>query len=202
MTLRKSPAADPTELVTSMSCACNAAYRAATADLTAGVPSAGAPAVVSFPSAASFAGLLFWSASVAVPIFRSASADVFTSAFAPPFRAPFHAGVFRLCAPTCGLSASTRNAAISRLSKLRIDFVKVTLVHQYFPWFAAHTGRYQAVHLHHVDEPRGAAEADAQAALQIGNRGLAARHDNSSRFVVQIVLLHLHRVELLLFGRN
>ena len=51
--------------------------------------------------------------------------------------------------------------------------------------------RHEAVGLHHVDEPRGAAEADPQPPLEVRDRRLAALHDDARGLVVEIVLLEL-----------
>ena len=49
----------------------------------------------------------------------------------------------------------------------------------------------RALGLHHVHEPRGAAEANPQLALQIRDRRLAAAHDDARSLVVELVLLEL-----------
>src|SRR6266851_7386857 len=77
------------------------------------------------------------------------------------------------------------------LSKLRIHFVEVFLLDEHLARLAARRRRDEPVHLHHVHESRGAAEADSQPALQVRDRRLAARHDDARRFVVQLVLLEL-----------
>ena len=51
--------------------------------------------------------------------------------------------------------------------------------------------RDQPVHLHHVDQPRGAAEADPQPPLQVRDRRLAARDDDPRGLVVELVLVEL-----------
>src|SRR5439155_4420646 len=80
------------------------------------------------------------------------------------------------------------------LSQLRIDFVEVALVNEDLARFSAGRRRHQAFHFHHVHQSRRAAEADAQAALQIRDRRLPALDDEARRLVVQIVLLHLVRI--------
>ena len=72
----------------------------------------------------------------------------------------------------------------NRLSKLRIHFVEVFLLDEHLARLAARRGRDEAVHLHHVDEPRRAAEADPQPALQVRDRRLAARDDDARGLVV------------------
>ena len=49
-----------------------------------------------------------------------------------------------------------------------------TLVDQHLARLAAGGGRHDPLHLHHVDEPCRAAEPDAKAPLQVGDRRLAA----------------------------
>src|SRR5262249_40960991 len=78
-----------------------------------------------------------------------------------------------------------------RLMKLCIHFFEVVLLDEPLARLAAGGGRDEAVHLHHVDEPRGAAEADAQPPLQVRDRRLSARHDDARGFVVELVLLEL-----------
>src|SRR5262245_56518666 len=56
-----------------------------------------------------------------------------------------------------------------RSPQLRVHLVEVGLVDEHLARFAARGGRHQTFHFHHVDEPRRAAEADAQAALQVRN---------------------------------
>src|SRR5207248_2738590 len=77
------------------------------------------------------------------------------------------------------IAARIRYFIETRLSKLRIHFVEVFLLDEHLARLAAHRGRYQPVHLHHVDQPRGAAEADPQPALQVRDRGLAAGHHDA-----------------------
>src|SRR5262249_29634996 len=53
--------------------------------------------------------------------------------------------------------------------------------------------------LHHVDQPSGAAEADAQLPLQVRDRDLAAADNDACGLVVEIVLLELQTVRGRLF---
>src|SRR5688572_19042245 len=86
---------------------------------------------------------------------------------------------FRSACAHTSTDVRTTRIAVRDLPNLRIDFVKIRFVHEHFSRFAALTRRHQAVHFHHVDEPRGPAEADTQAPLQVGDRRLAARYDDA-----------------------
>src|SRR5438309_10964607 len=74
-------------------------------------------------------------------------------------------------------------------SELRVDLVEVCLVDQDLARLPAVGGRYQTLHLHHVHEARGAAEADAESPLQVGNGRLSALHHDARRLVVEVVLV-------------
>src|SRR5687768_2379598 len=95
---------------------------------------------------------------------------------------------------------STTKAPTQYLAKLGIDFIEIRLVHQHFTRFAASAWRDQAIHLHHVHETRGPAEADPEPPLQIRNRRLPTRDDDTRGFVVEIVLFHLDAIEAFLLG--
>src|SRR5262245_11802551 len=73
------------------------------------------------------------------------------------------------CVRTAGdaVSRSTPATAPTMLPELRINFLEVALVHQYFPCLASGARRDKAIHFHHVHEPGRTAEADTQAALEI-----------------------------------
>src|SRR5215204_7472688 len=79
-----------------------------------------------------------------------------------------------------------------RLSNLRIHFFEVILLHEHLARLPAGGRRHEAVHFHHVDKTRRAAEPDAQPSLQVRDRRLAARHHDARGFVVQLVLVELH----------
>src|SRR5213075_2886389 len=76
-------------------------------------------------------------------------------------------------APAITIAHAPRAAA---LPELRIHFLEVALVHQHLASLASRARRHDPIHLHHVDEPRGAAESDPQAPLQVRDRRLAAAH--------------------------
>src|SRR5690606_29500603 len=116
-------------------------------------------------------------------------------------------------APVCASAASAgqTNRAISRTMKWRmrrsprlpelgIHGSGVVLRHEDLAGLAAGACRDETLGLHHVDEPRRAAESDAQAALQVRDRGLAALHDDAGGLVVEIVLLEFDGVGRLVLG--
>src|SRR5688572_22369408 len=88
--------------------------------------------------------------------------------------------------------AASASAVSSVLAELRIHFLEVASIDEDLTGLAPGPRRHEPLGLHHVDEPRGAAEADAEPSLQKRNRGLAAANDDASRLVVQIVLLKVN----------
>ena len=91
-------------------------------------------------------------------------------------------------------TASTTIARRVRLAKLRIHFLEVLASDEHLARLAAGRGRHQPFGFHHVDQPRGPAEADAHLALQVRNRRLAGLHDDARGLVVELVLLELDAV--------
>src|SRR5439155_22322994 len=100
---------------------------------------------------------------------------------------------------TSTATPATRIEAATSSAQLRINFVEVLLVHQHLPRLSAGGRRDEPFHLHHVDEPSGAAEADPEPPLQVRDGRLAALHDDAGGLVVEIVLFHFDRVGRRLF---
>src|SRR5215510_12399571 len=79
----------------------------------------------------------------------------------------------------------------NRLVKLCIHLFEVILLDEHLARLPAGRRRHEPVHLHHVDQARGATEADAQPPLEVRDRRLSARHDDPRGLVVELVLLEL-----------
>src|SRR6185436_5895202 len=92
---------------------------------------------------------------------------------------------------TARVSVMSRRMSSPRLPELSIHLVEVVLRDEHFAGLASSRGGDQPVGFHHVHQPRGAAEAYAQAPLEVRDGGLTALHDNAGGFVVEIVFLEL-----------
>src|SRR5688572_29992811 len=77
------------------------------------------------------------------------------------------------------------------LSELCIDFLEVPAIDQHLARLAAGAGRDESFGLHHVHEPRRAAEPNPHLALQIRDGRLARADDDARGLVVELVLLVL-----------
>src|SRR6187455_635267 len=101
---------------------------------------------------------------------------------------------------TARVSVMSRRIIRLRLPELSIHFFEVVFRDEHLAGLAASGSGDQPVGFHHVHQPCGPAEADAQPPLQVRDRGLAALHDDAGRFIIEIVLLELERSRGLLLG--
>src|SRR5215218_919640 len=81
--------------------------------------------------------------------------------------------------------------ATSALPQLRIHFLEVAAVDQHLARLTAGAGRHEPFGFHHVNESRGAAEADAQTPLQVRDRRLSAGDHDARGLVVELVLVEV-----------